>query len=104
MARWETLLKKHSYSEHRKSRPSGSVLPAAPSPLPPSASASLEAGRPSPPPSPPSSLLSEGRGWSGGSKGVSRVGSRDVSPPPSRKSWLLGASVTQLLLPSRGLE
>ena len=76
VALWEAFLKKRFYSGRRKSRLSGSALPTAPLPLPPSVSASLEAGRPSPPP--PSSLPSEGRGQSGELKGVSRVGSCGV--------------------------
>ena len=51
------FLKKCSYSGRHKSRPSGSSLLLAPLPLPPSASASSEAGRRSPS-SHPSSLLS----------------------------------------------
>ena len=114
VAQWEAFLQKRSYSGRRKSRPSGAALSTAPWPLPSSASASSEAGRPSLPP-PPSSLPSEGWGRSGESKGVFHVGSSVVFPPPSRclvgeeggwvrGSWLLGASVTRLLLLSRGLK
>ena len=48
MAHWEAFFKKHFYSGHHKSRPSGSALPTAPPLLLPFASASSEAGRPSP--------------------------------------------------------
>ena len=85
MVQWEAFLKKRSYSGHRRSRPSGSALPAVLPPLPPSTSASSEAGCPLPS-LPPSSLPSEGKGRSGKSKGVSRVGSRGVSLPPSCRS------------------
>ena len=104
-----------SYSGRPKSRPSDAALPIEPLTLPPSASVSSEAGRPSPPPRPPTPP-SEGRGCTEKSEGVSLVGSRGVSsPPPSRRSvggeggwalrgsWLLGVSVTRLLLPSQGL-
>ena len=59
------------------------VLPPAPPPIPPSASAStsLEVGRRSPS-LPPSSLPSEGCGRAEKSEGVSRVGSRVVSSRP----------------------
>ena len=40
VAQWEAFLKKHPYSGHRKSRPSGSAVPTAPPTLLPSASAS----------------------------------------------------------------
>ena len=79
------------------------ALPTAPPPLPPSASS--KAGRPW--------LPKEGRGRSGELKGVSRIGFRVVSSPTSHcsvgegrgptRSWLLGSSVTRLLLPSWGL-
>ena len=46
VAQWEAFVKKRSYNGRRKSRPSGSSFPTAPLPLPPSASASSEAGHP----------------------------------------------------------
>ena len=55
------FLKEHSYSGHFKNRPSGSALPTVSLTLPPSSSASSEAGRPAPPPRPPTPP-SEGRG------------------------------------------
>ena len=87
VAQWEAFLKKRSYSGHRKSRPSGSALPPAPLPIPPSTSASSETGRRLPSLH-PSSLPSEGRGCGSAeeSKGVSIVGSLDVAPPTSRSS------------------
>ena len=82
---WEAFLKWRPFSEHRKKRPSGSSLPSAPPTIPPSASASSEAGRSAPPPrSLPSS--SEGRDRSGETEGVPCVGSCKVSLPPSRRS------------------
>ena len=103
VAQWEAFLKKLSCSECRKSRPSSSALPHASPPIPPSASASSEAGHRSPSP-PPSSLPSEGRGRVGKTEGVSRVGSRSVSSPPLALwrggSWLLGASDSAASSPS----
>ena len=104
------FLKKRSYSGRRKFHLSGSALPHAPLPIPPSTSASSEAGHRSPSQH-PSSLPSEGRGYAEKLEGVSCVGSRDFSPPPSRSlvgdggggalapqgSWLLGTSVALLL-------
>ena len=109
MAQWEAFLKKCPYSGYCKSRPSGSALPTAPPTLPLSASAFSEAGRPAPPHRPPTPP-SEGCGRSGESEGVLRVGSREVSSPPSRRSvgeggggsWLLGARLTLLILPLKG--
>ena len=114
MVQWEAFLKKRSYSGCRKSCPSGSSLPPAPLPIPPSASASSEAGRHSPslqPSSPPS----EGSGLAGKSGGhlphwlswcllspLSLSGGRGGGLGGEGWSWLLGASVTRLLLPSRG--
>ena len=84
VAQWEAFLKRRPYSERHKKCPSGSALPSAPPTLPPSTSASSEAGRPVPPPwslTPPS----EGCDHSGKMEGVPRVGSRKISPPPSRR-------------------
>ena len=81
MAQWEAFLKKRSYNGCRKSRPSGPFLPPAPLPIPPSTSASSQAGRHSPSLH-PSSLPSEGRGLAEKSEGISR----GVSSPPSRSS------------------
>ena len=82
VAQWEAFLKRRPYS---KKCPSGSDLPSAPPTLPPSALAPSGAGCPVPPPRslPPPS---EGRDRSGEMEGVPRVGSREVSPPPSRRS------------------
>ena len=80
VVQWEAFLKKRSYSERRKARPSGSALPAAPPPLPPSASASSEAGRPSPSPL-PSSPPSERRGSWRASPALVLVGSPLPLPP-----------------------
>ena len=95
VAQEEAFLKKRSYSGCRKSRSSGSALPTAPSTLPPSASASSEAGRPAPPSRPPTPP-SEGRGHTGKLEGVPRIGSREVSSPPSHhsvgKKWGRGAA------------
>ena len=85
VAQWEAFLIKCPYSGRRTSRPSGSSLPPAPLPIPPSASASSEAGRHSPSPHSPS-FPSEGSGRAGKSEGVSRVDFRGVSSPPSRSS------------------
>ena len=74
-------------SGHRKSCPSGSGFPAAPTTLPPSASASSEAGHPTPPARPPTPP-SEGRGRTGESEGVSRVGS--PLPPPAVRCVCVG--------------
>ena len=89
LAQWEAFLKKCSYSGCRKSRPSGSDLPAAPPTLPPSTSASSEAERPAPPTRltlPPPPPPSEGRGRSGETEGAPCVVSRGVSSPPSHRS------------------
>ena len=82
VAQWEAFLKKCSYSGCRKSRPSGSALPTALPPIPPSTYASSKAGCPSPS-RPPSSLPSEGWCWAGKSGGVSHVGSRCILSPLS---------------------
>ena len=81
VAQWKAFLNKRSYSGRCDSRPSGSALPTAPLPIPPSASASSEAGRRSPSPR-PSSLPSEENGCAEKLEGVSRIGSRGVSPIP----------------------
>ena len=108
MAQWEAFLKRN----HKK-RSSGSALPPALQTPPPSASASLEAGRLVLPPRslPPPS---EGRDRSGELEGVLRVGFREVSPPSIRReeeeggggdwAWLLQTRVIQLLPPFRGRE
>ena len=75
-------MKKRSYSGCRKCRPSVSDLPTAPPTLPPLASS--EAGHHAPPTCPPTPP-SEGRSCSGESEGVPRIGSREVSSPPSRR-------------------
>ena len=80
MAQWEAFLKKCSYSGRRKARPSGSDLPTAPQPPPPSAYASFEAGRPLPSLL-PSFPLSEGRGSRKTSPSLALVGS--PLPPPA---------------------
>ena len=80
MAQWEAFLKKCSYSGRRKARPSGSALPTAPQPRPPSAYASLEAGCPLPSPL-PSFPLSEGRGSRKAPPSLALVGS--PLPPPT---------------------
>ena len=101
VAQWEVFLKRRPYSECRKKRLSGSALPSVPPTLPPSASA-----RSLPHPS-------EGRDRSGETEGIPCVGSREVSPPPSRLlvgvergaprgPWLLRARAIRLLSPSRG--
>ena len=72
VVQWESFLKRR-----RKKRPSGSTLPP-----PPSTSPSSEAERPELPPQ-PLPPPSEGCGRSGEAEGVLRVGSREVSPPPS---------------------
>ena len=82
----EDFLKKFSYSGCRKSRPSGSDVPTALPTLPLSASASSEAGRPSPPSLLPS-LPSEGRGREWESEGVARVGSHGSPLPPPAIWW-----------------
>ena len=82
LAQWEAFMKKRSYSGRRKSSSSSSVLPTEPPALPPSTSASWEAGRPVPPPHPPTPP-SKGRGHTEKSEGVSRIGSCGVSSPPS---------------------
>ena len=85
VVQWEAFLKRRPYSECRKKRPSGSALPSAPPTLLSSTSAPMGAGCPAPTPRslPPSS---EGRDRSGETEGVPRVGSREVSPPPSHRS------------------
>ena len=85
VAQWEAFLKRCPYSECCKKRPSGSVLTSAPPPVSPSASTSSQAGRLVPP---PRSLPhpSKGRDCSGETEGVPRVGSREVSSPPSHRS------------------
>ena len=70
-----SFFRQRSCSGRRNSRPSGSALP-------PSASASMEAGQTVPPPRPPTPP-SEGRGHSGESEGVPHVVSCEVSSPPS---------------------
>ena len=92
VAQWEAFLKKRPHSGHCKKRPSGSPLPTAPPTLPPSVSASSEAGRPAPPRRLPT-FPSEGRGRSGESEDVPGVGSREVSSPPSRRSVGEGGGV-----------
>ena len=85
VAQLEAFLKRCPYSERRKKRLTGSTLPSAAPTLPPSASAPSGARRPAPPPRslPPPS---EGRDRSGKTEGVPRVGSHEVSPPPSHRS------------------
>ena len=112
VAQWEAFLQKRSCSGHRKSRPSGSDLPAAPQTLPPSALASLEARRfrlslvhPPPP-------CLRGRGHSGETEGPPPLSLMGSPLPPStvlwerggEGVWLLGAWVTWLLLPLQGLQ
>ena len=81
VSQWEAFLKRRPYSGRRKNHHSGSSLPTASQTPPPSASASLEAGRPALPPRslPPPS---EGRDCLGEVEDVPLVGSREVSPPP----------------------
>ena len=73
VVQWEAFLKRRPYSERCKKRPSGS----APSTLPPSASASLEAGCPAPPLRSLPPLL----------RGMTARGRRRVSP-----AWVLARS------------
>ena len=83
VAQWEAFLKRRPYSERCKKRPSGSTLPSAPSPIlpPPRLLRKLDTLRlplgHSPPPS-------ERCDRSGETEVVTHVGSREVSPPPSR--------------------
>ena len=107
VAQWEVFLKKQSCSGRRKSRPSGSDLPAAPQTLPPSALASSEAGRPAPPiPPPPSFRGAWPLGGDGGCPLCCALWGLLFPPEWSggrEVLWLLGALVIWLLLPLRGL-
>ena len=79
MVQWEAFLKKHPYSGCRKKRPSGSSLPSAPLRRPDTQRLPLVYPPPLPPPS-------EGRGRSVVMEGAPRLGSREVSSPPSCRS------------------
>ena len=111
VAQWEVFLKHRPYSGRHKKHPSGSVLPPAPQTPLPTASTSLEAGRPALPPRslPPP----EGRDRSGVVEGVHCVGSREAPLPlpfsrrkergeVPRGPWLLRVRVTWLLPPFPG--
>ena len=114
VAQWEVFVKKRFYSGRRKSHPSGSSLPTAPLPLPPPLLllklGTLRRRLLHLPP-----FLQKGRVGQG-SRRASPALALALSPLPPlaiqwerrggdpRGLWLLGVSVSRLLLPSRGLE